>query len=363
MKPTDTDDNDKKEGRLSRRELLKMAPAAALAVGAGAMLLREGQSKESFVKIGPSSHDPALCLSDEGAVKYNQAVALSSSTWIDNFQGPGIDPAKFLYDFDYGTVSEEKPNGTSVREYYLEAIDKEIEVAHGVYYPAWTYNGQVPGPTLRCTEGDTVRLHFTNKSTHNHTVHFHGIHPASMDGVFETVRPGESFTYEFTAEPFGVHEYHCHIQPLTKHISKGLYGTFIVDPKPPRPPATEMVMVMNGFDVNFDGENEFYTINGFANYHVERPIELKVGEPVRVYLVNMTEFDPVNSIHLHANFFRLYQTGTKLDEYEFTDTAMFCQGERAILEFSYKFPGVYLFHAHQSEFAELGWLGHFNVTE
>ncbi|MFQ5951433.1 MAG: multicopper oxidase domain-containing protein [Candidatus Geothermarchaeales archaeon] len=362
MKANERNDRDEKDGgRLSRRELLKMAPAAAVAVGAGALLL-QGESDERFVRVGTGSHDPRINLSHRGAEKYREALAGSQRGFYD-FQGPGMDPGKFLFEFDYGTVVEERSDGTAVREYYLEAINKEIEVAHGLYFPAWTYNGQVPGPTLRATEGDTVRLHFTNKSTDNHTVHFHGIHPANMDGVFETVRPGESFTYEFTADPFGLHEYHCHTHPLQQHTAKGLYGTFIVDPKPPRPPAKEMVMVMNGFDVNFDGGNEFYTVNGFVNYYVENPIELKVGEPVRVYLVNMTEFDPINSIHIHANFFNLYRTGTKLDDFEYTDTAMFCQGERAILEFSYNFPGVFLFHAHQQEFAELGWLGHFNVTE
>jgi FtsP/CotA-like multicopper oxidase with cupredoxin domain len=86
-----------------------------------------------------------------------------------------------------------------------------------------------------------------------------------------------------------------------------------------------------------------------------------VGELVRVYLVNITEFDLINSLHLHGNFFRLYRTGTRLDHYEFTDTVMLCQGERAVLELTYKFPGKFMFHAHQSEFAELGWVGIFDV--
>ncbi|MEE9256202.1 MAG: multicopper oxidase domain-containing protein, partial [bacterium] len=73
------------------------------------------------------------------------------------------------------------------------------------------------------------------------------------------------------------------------------------------------------------------------------------------------EFDQINSMHIHANFFRLYRTGTRMDHYEYTDTVMLCQGERCILEFAYKHPGKFLFHAHQSEFAELGWLGFFDV--
>jgi FtsP/CotA-like multicopper oxidase with cupredoxin domain len=255
------------------------------------------------------------------------------------------------------------PSGQTLREYDLVAVDKEIEVAPGVFYPAWTYNGQVPGPTIRASEGDRVRVRFVNGGSHAHTIHFHGVHAANMDGVFEPVRPGEEFIYEFDAEPMGLHLYHCHAVPLKKHIAKGLYGTFIVDPATPRPPAREMVMVLNGFDTNFDGENEVYAANTVAFAYQHRPIRIVKGELQRVYMVNLTEFDPVNSMHLHGNFFQVYRTGTSLVPHEFTDTVMLCQGERHILEFTFKHTGRFMFHAHQSEFAELGWMGLFDVVE
>ncbi len=270
------------------------------------------------------------------------------------------DPMTFLTAFDYGRVSQ-LPDGRVRREYTVIALDQEVEVASGVKFPAWTFNGNIPGPTLRCTEGDLVTIHFLNESSMPHTLHFHGFHPANMDGVFEVVPPGSRFSYEFTAEPFGLHLYHCHVMPLKKHIHKGLYGTFIIDPPQPRPKAREMVFVMNGFDTDFDNENEFYTVNGVANFFVEHPIEVRQDEPLRIYLANLTEFDLLNSIHTHATFFKFYRTGTRLDQYEYTDTVMLCQGERGIMEYSYKFPGMFMFHAHQSEFAELGWMGFFNV--
>jgi manganese oxidase len=270
------------------------------------------------------------------------------------------DPMEQLTAFDYGRVST-LPSGQTLREYTLIAQETEIVVAPGVTYPAWTYNGTVPGPTIRCTEGDRIRVYFQNGTRHTHTIHFHGIHPANMDGVIEQVPPGHSYVYDFDAEPWGLFLYHCHTMPIKKHIEKGLYGTFIVDPPTPRPPAKELMMVMNGFDTDVDGENEFYTVNGVANFFAEHPIELRVGELVRVYLVNMTEFDLINSFHLHGNVFNLYRTGTSLTNAEITDTVMLCQGERCVLEFSYKLPGKFMFHAHQSEFAELGWMGFFDV--
>ncbi len=94
------------------------------------------------------------------------------------------------------------------------------------------------------------------------------------------------------------------------------------------------------------------------------PIRLDKSRPVRIYLVNVTEFDPINSFHLHANFFDYYDTGTTLEPTLRTvDTIAQMQGQRGILELSYKDhePGLYMFHAHVSEFAELGWMGLFDV--
>lgn len=272
------------------------------------------------------------------------------------------------------------------REWTITATDHEFEVAPGVTFAGWLYNGRVPGPTLRCVEGERLRIRFVNASTHPHSMHFHGIHAARMDGVpgAGLAQPGEEFVYEFDAVPFGCHLYHCHAIPLKRHIHKGLYGAFIVDPDPALHPAErayaasrllgapenaawqEMIMVMNGFDTNFDDENEFYAVNTIPFAYFKKPIRIEKSRPVRVYLVNITEFDPINSFHLHGNFFDFYDHGTTLQPTHRTiDTVMMCQAQRGILEFTFANhePGLYMFHAHQSEFAELGWMSHFEVVE
>jgi FtsP/CotA-like multicopper oxidase with cupredoxin domain len=249
-----------------------------------------------------------------------------------------------------------------VRRYEMVAVDREIEVAKGVVFPAWTYNGTVPGPVIRATQDDILEVAFRNAGSHPHTIHFHGIHPADMDGVFEIVEPGGTFTYRFPARPYGMQLYHCHAAPLKKHIHKGLYGAFIIDPPEPRSPARELVMVMNGFDTDGDGENNFYTVNGKAFFHARYPIRVRRSETVRIYLANLTEFDLINSFHLHGDFFRYYPTGST-DRFEYTDTVMQCQGERGIVEIDFSNTGLFMFHAHQSEFAELGWMGFFDVVD
>jgi FtsP/CotA-like multicopper oxidase with cupredoxin domain len=258
-----------------------------------------------------------------------------------------------------------RPDGTMLREYEIVAVDREIEIAPGVYFPAWTFNGQVPGPTIRATQGDRVRINFLNQGSHPHTMHFHGWHPPAMDGSLpeHQILPGGSFVYEFDAEPFGTHLYHCHAAPLKRHIHKGMYGAFIVDPRAARPEADEMVMIMNGFDTDFDSDNEVYAVNTLANHYMTHPIRVEVGRRVRMHVINVTEFDLINSLHLHGMFFDVYRTGTRTTVDDHTDTVMLCQGERAMLETTFRYPGKFMFHAHQSEFAELGWMGMFEAVE
>ncbi|HJQ29865.1 MAG TPA: multicopper oxidase domain-containing protein [Rubrobacter sp.] len=341
---------------LSRRDFLRVTGAVG-ALGASGVVL--GAHVERA--LGQEAHHPGGHVASTGhSIHGGNGV-------VGDVDLSRFDPTKFLRDFYRG--EERREGGRTVREFELTAEETEIEVAPGIVYTAWAYNGQVPGPTLRATEGERLRIRFKNNSPHPHTIHFHGFHPANMDGVFELVGTGQEFVYEFDAEPAGLHLYHCHTSPLRKHIEKGLYGAFIIDPEEGRPEADEMVMVMNGFDTNFDASNEVYAVNTVAFHYQRHPIQIQKERLIRVYAVNVLEFDFINSFHTHANFFEYYPTGTRnprsgeIEPSEFTDTKIFGQGERGILEFRYGFPGNFMFHAHVSEFAELGWMGLFEVKE
>lgn len=342
--------------KLSRRDFVRFGLGSAFAAA----------SASALAACNPSIK-PATPATEEHDTMQHNGMVNSDGLLMPGFDGDvdhianGFNPSDLLTDFDYGTVST-MSNGQTLREYNVFAGLRTVEVMPGVKYEAWTYNGRVPGPTFRCTEGDRIRINFTNGTGHAHTMHFHGIHPAGMDGVFEQVASGGNFVYEFDAEPFGLHLYHCHMFPLAEHIARGLYGAFIIDPKQGRPKADrEFVMVMTGTDLDFDSENDVYAVNFIPFHYDKHPIEIKVGELVRVYLVNILEFDPINSFHLHANLFHYYPTGTSLTPSEYTDTIAQMQAQRGILEFRYKFPGKYMFHGHKTEFAELGWTGVFDV--
>jgi FtsP/CotA-like multicopper oxidase with cupredoxin domain len=321
------------------------------------MLARSVKSQERYTGLPVMEH-AAHAMGPVGRVA---ASALNPTAYLRSWNFSEL-PAERRAQF---YRESRRPDGTLLREYEIFAVDREIEIAPGVFFPAWTFNGQVPGPTLRATEGDRVRVRFTNQGTHPHTIHFHGWHHPEMDGSLphHQVMPGGTFVYEFDAEPHGLHLYHCHAVPLKRHIHKGLYGAFIVDPRDARAEADEMIMMMNGFDTNFDNENEVYAVNTVAHYHMHEPIQVRVGKLVRIYLVNITEFDLINSLHLHGMFFDVWRPGTRVGEgaAEHTDTVMLCQGERAILETRFRYAGDFMFHAHQSEFAELGWMGLFRA--
>ena len=312
-------------------------------------------------------------------------------------------PIQYLTYFNCGHVSTLK-NGTTLRQFSLIVSENnilpisDISTNNPVLFNAWTFNDTIPGPTMRMTEGDHVQItvYNSNSSTHAHSVHMHSIHSGDMDGMTGpagTIPPGDHFTYSFVASPYGVYPYHCHVEPITTHLNHGLYGVMIIDPKVPRTPAKEMVMLMNGYNLvddyapssgplqhpptvtelstNFGeatksdegADNQIYTVNGDAFLYRDQPIQLVTGQQYRIYLVNMLEFDVANSFHLHGNMFEYYPSGTAMNPAYKTDIVTLGQGDRGIMEFTYDKPGMYMFHAHINRFTNLGWMGMFNVQD
>ncbi len=346
-------------------------------------------------------------------------------------------PVEYLTYFNCGHVSKDD-SGRTIRQFTLIVEENQkIPVTYeGHMLDAWTFNGTIPGPTIRVTEGDLVRIRVinSNENSNPHSLHTHSVHYAKNDGVSMggypggAISPGRSFTYEFVAQPYGVYPYHCHVDPIADHINRGLYGMMIIDPLEPRPQMTEMAMLLNGYDLDLDLEgptkippaalfqtlensnmtedmtenetsteanttlvsssdlesadteddsgedessgeddggadrvNEIYTVNGKAFDYMMNPIVLQSGKPYRIFLVNMLEFDLVNSFHLHGAMFNYYTAGTDETADYNTDIVTLSQGDRGIIEFTYAYPGTYMFHAHQTEFTDLGWMGLFDV--
>ncbi len=246
----------------------------------------------------------------------------------------------------------------SVREVELGVEERLIEIANEVSFEAWTYNGTVPGPIIRATEGDLVRIRLDNRSGHAHSLHFHGAHRPEMDG-WEPVPAGGDTIYEIAAGPAGVHPYHCHTAPLAEHVARGLYGMMIVDPPAGRAPAHEVALLLSGFSSDSIGRNGIVAWNGVAGFYDQFPIKVPVGEPVRAYIVNMLEYEPIGSFHLHAETFDVYPAGMGDLPVFRDDTIALAQGQRAMLEFTLHQYGRYMFHPHQHWLADRGAMGWF----
>jgi len=347
-------------------------------------------------------HNNSTFVNDPG---YNKSLTVSEYDKLKNCTtDTDMKPTslEYLTFFNCGHIITDTKNDSNninenqtTREFTL-FIDENSSIpiaSNGlVFSPAWTFNGTIPGPTMRVTEGDIVKIKVINPSENNytHSMHMHSIHPGDMDGVDGPggyIKPGQNFTYTFKAGPYGVYPYHCHVSPVDQHINNGLYGALIIDPKIPRQNMTEMVMMMNGYDLDyeregvgpnriptpqeyeedympqaFDRTNEVYTVNGKAFDYMENPIPIHQNTNYRVYLINMLEFDQVNSFHLHGNVFKYYPSGTSKTPSFVNDILTLGQGDRGIIEFSYPYTGQYMFHSHINEFSDLGWMGLFNVT-
>jgi len=337
------------EGGVSRRDLLKKAGLGGAALLGGSL-------------VGATARSGAAPRGGDDPVYTGSGSHTVGEDVLDSIYTHGLAPPRgmaptALDAHTFPPPRDGRPAGVT-REIELFAEDRLIEVAHETWVEAWTYNGTVPGPIIRSTEGDLVRIHFENRTGHAHSIHFHGAHRPEMDG-WEPIPPGGETVYEIEAGPAGLHPFHCHTAPLAEHVARGLYGTLIVDPPGGRTDALEVVLVLSGFSNEAIGRNGVVAWNGVAGFYYEFPIKLGRGEPVRAYVVNMLEYEPLASFHLHAETFDVYPAGMGDRPVFRDDTIALTQAQRAIVEFSLPVYGRYMFHPHQHWLADRGAVGWF----
>lgn len=332
---------------LSRRDLLKKAGLGGAALVGGSLL---GAAARDRADAASGTTDENKPYTTDGSDAHDMSYGGSLGPPL------GLDPSA-LDSHTFPPVPDRRPPGT-VRDLDITAEERLVEVGPEVMIEAWTYNGTVPAPIIRATEGDTLRIHFHNSTGHAHSLHFHGAHRPEMDG-WEPIPPGGETVYEIEAGPAGVHPFHCHTPPLAMHVSRGLYGMMIVDPPDGRPPAQEVALLLSGFSNDEIGRNGVVAWNGVAGFYTQHPIKVDRHALVRAYVVNMLEYEPVGSFHLHAQTFDVYPAGMGDSPTFRDDTLVLAQGQRAILEFSLPDYGRYMFHPHQHWLAERGAMGWF----
>ena len=300
--------------------------------------------------------------------------------------------------------------GRKVKVFKLTVEDVKFEIYPGKTVMGWGFNGQIPGPTIRVTEGDRIRIVLTNNTNDEHTLHVHGQKkPMEMDGVpylgQEPLKKGESYAYEFTVKNIGTSCYHCHVDG-GHHVDMGMYGAFIVDPKReklkydreytlvldewasghkhvhsggmamdgsqgaghgvvtehmgPAPTGSGTMAAMAGtMDMGKPSQRDWYpkTYNPYTPVYdtfvingrafpYTEPLDVKEGERVRIRMINVG-YEP-HFMHTHSHkFLVVARDGSPVKNPQLMDTVEVGPGQRVYILLKADNPGVWPFHCHR----------------
>src|SRR5579884_4018468 len=264
---------------------------------------------------------------------------------------------------------------------HLEATEQNGELASGITYNFWTYNGHVPGPFIRVRVGDTVEVHLKNSSPDKtHTVDFHAVSGPGGGAPVLMANPGSEAVASFKMLQPGLYIYHCAANPVPAHIASGLYGLLLVEPEGGLEKADREFYVM---------QSEFYTEGplgqqGFQPYssakasaetpeyvvfngHVgsltgENTLKANVGERVRIYFGNIGP-NKISSFHVIGGIFeRVYREGGFNTPEQGIQTTLVPAGGAVIVEFHPRVPGRYTLVDHSIFRIERGAIGYLDVS-
>ncbi len=271
-----------------------------------------------------------------------------------------------------------------VKEFQLSLDEIRWEYAKDKFVHAWAYNGQIPGPEIRVTEGDKIRVVVKNNLPVGTSIHWHGVHVENKaDGIpgltQYPIKPGETFTYEFTAKNAGTHFYHTHgssHMDVVLQFDMGLSGSFIIEPKNPKKYDREYVYMLDEWEINPDGSNGALThtkengehIHGKQNYNIFTingrifpdidPLMVKDGEKVLVRLINAGT-QAIHPMHTHGHSFKVVAIdGNPVPQVaqQMRDNLPILPGERYDIELIADNSGVWVFHCHDVHHAAAGMI-------
>jgi nitrite reductase (NO-forming) len=268
----------------------------------------------------------------------------------------------------------------TVHDVDLPIIEKDVTVAEGFVVRAWTFGGTVPGPTIRVHLGDTVNVHLTNQGQMSHSIDFHASQTAMNHQMVE-IKPGETFTYTFTADYAGVWMYHCGTAPALHHIANGMFGMVIVEPKGGLPKVddefafvqSEWYLGAQGEPASYEKANQtapspdFVVFNGIANQYKDNPVPVKTGGRVRVFVLDAgpsvdSSFHVVGTIfdQVHKEGVSLLRGNTDGWGSQAVDLS---PAQGAIIEFTPTEDGMYPFVTHAFNLVTHGAIGIFSAGD
>jgi nitrite reductase (NO-forming) len=255
------------------------------------------------------------------------------------------------------------------------AKPQTIEIAGGVQYQSWTFEGLAPGPVLHVKQGDRVNFTLVNEAEEGHSMDFHSARtPPNVS--YATIVPGDSINFEWEAEYPGVFMYHCGTASVLHHIGNGMYGAVVVDPATPLAAAREYVLVQSEFYASAGEGDEWVAdldkmkaprpdivcFNGAAFQYRDFPLQAEPGELVRLYVVNAgpTLFSAFHVIG--AIFDSVYVDGNPNNRLQGVSTYTVAPGQGCTFEMRMPEAGQYPFVSHSFAYTELGAVGLINIT-
>ena len=251
------------------------------------------------------------------------------------------------------------------REFSMTVEERVIQVAPGLSYQVFAFNGQVPGPLIHVAEGDDVTVHVTNNTSLPHTIHWHGVYQTNNwrnDGVpgvtQKPIEAGDTFTYHWKAEKTGTLWYHCHVN-VNEHVGiRGMWGPIVIDPAKPtaleKKVTKDVIMMLSTWESDYaeqlgDGggpldKPDYFSVNS-KSFPLTQPLRVKKGDVVRIRFIGAG--GGIHAMHSHGHDMLItHKDGRALPNPYYVDTILFGPGERydAIIEMNN--PGRFIFHDH-----------------
>ena len=264
----------------------------------------------------------------------------------------------------------------TVHHYTITLKDEVLDIAPGVRYAGWTFEGSAPGPVIHVRQGDMVDITLVNGGAIPHSIDFHAALTAP-NVSFASVPAGGKLHFRFRADTPGAFMYHCGTPPVLAHIANGMYGAIIVDPKGGLPPVAKSVVLVSGewyltgdgktapATLNFEKarlmQPDYVTFNGYAAQYKDHPLTANPGDTMRFYVVDAgpslnTDFHVVGAI-----LDRVYLDGTTTDVLHGVQTQLVPAGGGMVFDVKFANRGIFPFVSHAFAAVDMGEVGLVNV--
>ena len=253
---------------------------------------------------------------------------------------------------------------------HWRAQELPVRLTPDLVVAAWTFEGNIPGPIVRCRVGDTIDFTLTNEGAIPHSMDFHA---AQIDPkvAFRSAAKGQSVSYTFQPRYAGAFLYHCGSSPVLMHIGSGMVGAIIVDPPTPLPPAKEFVLVQSEFYVGtpVNGVHpldynkmltvmpDYVAFNGRPGQYQTEPLRVKRGDRVRFYVLDAGPTVPCAFHIVGEQFDTIYLGSPPGNAIHGVQTFNVAAGGGMIFELVANVPGEFPFVNHGFGHGQKGAIG------